>query len=198
MGKTMVDSIKPPNSSVGRAQQQPTSTPAKEVKAAKESGSSAKSASTGLAVQSNLSSTSEAKAARQPAANTPSGKVGEVLNGLNDAISFSSMALGALESISKEGGVEEGGVKAFREVRDRIETLQSDIDRTIDGLREGRSTVEVMQENMAASRATVEDLEEMQRRVSKIGQRVVENAEASIEAHKGLDPQRVMELLRED
>lgn len=194
----MVSSIKPPASSVGQAQQKPASTPAKEVKAAKESGSSAKSASAGLAVQSNLSSSGVGKTSKQPVDDSASAKVNQVLTGLNDAISFSSMALDALDSISKEGGVEAVDVSAFREVRDRISTLQSDIDRTIEGLRDGRSTVEVMRENMTASQATVEDLDKMQRRVSQVGQRVIENAEASIKAHKGLDPQRVMELLKED
>lgn len=185
----MVSSIKGGNS----PQQPAPSQKQQQQQALRQSGkaelsSNFRSLSSGLAVQN--SAAAEARAAAKGRGKDLS----NVLNGLNDAISFSSKALEALGKIESEAAEldDSGGDLSQEVVR-----LREDIGRTLQRLQNGADTAEVIRENMMSSRARPEDVDAALS-LARDTSSAIQTNDRAINAHAGLDPLRVAQLLSED
>ncbi len=184
----MVSSIKSGSNPQQQAASSQTQQPAKQSGSA-ELRSSFRSLSSGLAVQ-----TSVAAEAKTSSKSQSSKDLSNVLNGLNDAISFSAKALEALGKIEGEAeDIEEAG---GQDLNQEVVRLREDIGRTLQRLQSGADTAEVIRENMMSSRARPEDVDAALSLARDTGS-AIQNSEEAVKAHTGLDPVRVAQLLSE-
>ncbi|MCB0345054.1 MAG: hypothetical protein KDD66_08045 [Bdellovibrionales bacterium] len=186
----MVSSIKG-----GSTPQQSASSPTQQKQQPAKQGGSAelrssfRSLSSGLAVQTSVAS--EAKASGK---SRESKDLSNVLNGLNDAISFSAKALDALGKIEGEAAeLEEAG---GQDLNQEVVQLREDIGRTLQRLQSGADTAEVIRENMMSSSARPEDVDAAISLARETGS-AIQNSDEAVRAHSGLDPLRVAQLLAE-
>ena len=133
------------------------------------------------------SQTSQASSAQDNSADTSEEKFNQIVSQLNDAVSFSTKALEFIEKFTR-------GEKA-----DAFQApeLKDNVNKALSQLKESAATAEVIRENIAASEARIEDLDVAQMKADSIGFNIQMDAKKAIDAHAGLDPKRVMELLAE-
>ncbi|MCB0358197.1 MAG: hypothetical protein KDD44_01125 [Bdellovibrionales bacterium] len=136
----------------------------------------------GVAAQVQLSE--EARTAGGQAA-----RGSEVLNGLNDAISFSSRALDALnEIVDREEAAPD-------EVRQELDQLRNTMGETLARLRRNAVTREVMEENLVAAQVQLADLDAARQQAESTSIDIRAAGAKAVDAHAGLTPERVAELL---
>ena len=126
-------------------------------------------------------------------------KSGKLLTNLNDAASFSKLALRSLEQAAQ--GVENGADNEFEQFGGDIEQIRSNISEVVQVLRQRAQTVEIARENYDSSESRIEDIGEATRQLQETADKMQDsgfNGRAAMDAHAGLSPERVFELLRED
>lgn len=118
----------------------------------------------------------------------------KIIDGLNDAVSFSAKALDSIERIT--GGGRSGGAAGEPFVGD-LDRLRKDLGQTIESLQSGIETAEVIRENVAAAGTRLEDIDVAQERVAQVVEDMDGRRGEAVAAHKDLQPQRVADLLSE-
>lgn len=125
-------------------------------------------------------------------------KVTELLGNLNDAVSFSSMALKSLEQLTGNEAGSADAPEVVKEFSQDIDKLRGDIGGVLDLLRNRAQHIEVIQENLTSSEARIEDVDAAQRKAVETSNGIQNDGLAAVDAHQGLSFDRVQALLAED
>ncbi len=125
-----------------------------------------------------------------------SDKVARTLRDLNDAVSHSTLALDALGRISETAEAETNG-QALQSLAGDIDQLRGSIKSVLGELKGRIETAEVMSENFSASSSRIKDVDAAQSKAINFSNDADTNGANAIDAHKGLTPERVIELLSE-
>ena len=146
-----------------------------------------KDVSSGLRVEGKDGSSASSEAAKNPE------KTGKVVRNLNDAVSFSTLALESLEGL-ESGSAEIGVVQEFAEDLDK---LKEDIKSVLDVLRSRADRAEIAQENLRSSSAKLRDVDAATQAAENTRAQISQGDEKALEAHSNLNAERVISLLRE-
>lgn len=186
----MVDSIK---GGVTSASAQSSGTPAAQAET-RRSQSSLRTSFQSLSSGTSVSETArEASAVVSVERRGGLSQTSKLASNLNDAVRFSNEALRALEDVAQaaEGVGVPGVVQEFAEDLDK---LKSDIANLLQSLRERADRASLIDENVEASGARIEDVE----RAQETAQSLSFSVEEALSAHgNGLTADRVAELLAE-
>ena len=185
----MVDSIKskPPQQLSG---QNPKTAKIDQLKKGFKDLSSGLRVSDVVHAEVKASASSEAKESR---------KVGNALRNLNDAISFSALALQSLEKVAEDAERSENEVAAVQDFASNLDQIRGDIQNTLKELKVKLERGRVAQENIEASDAKLQDVDAALNQAEDTGNKIESDGQKAIDAHRlgGLTPERVAELLAE-
>lgn len=108
-------------------------------------------------------------------------------NKLNDAVSFSKLALKSLDDLSGNGseGVE----------RSDIDQIKADIQNVLSKLNHKAVRAEVAAENVASAESQIRDIDLASKAAQNTSAQIGFGASEAINAHTGLTPERVASLL---
>lgn len=132
-----------------------------------------------------------------------SDKVSGILHNLHDAVSFSTLALQSLERIGdtvktdqvKPAPGDKPPVNVVKEFAQDLEKVKGHISDVLNLLRRRTDTAEVIQENFASADARLRDVTLAQSEATKTGSQIQSHIPQAIDAHRGLVPERVAQLL---
>lgn len=124
-------------------------------------------------------------------------RTGKVVRNLNDAVSFSSLALESLEGLATEAGASPAEVSVVREFAEDLDKLRDDIKSVLRVLRSRAERAEIAQENLRSSAALIRDVDAATRAAESTGSEISQGSEKALEAHSNLDAERVIALLRD-
>ncbi len=125
----------------------------------------------------------------------PREQVNEVVKNLNDAVSFSSLALRSVEEITVERASKQP--RQVQEFARDLNKLREDIESVLQVLREKAAAAEVLDENLQSSDSKLADVDTAQAHAADTGARIHFDEEKAISAHANLSAGNVAELLRE-
>ncbi len=120
-----------------------------------------------------------------------------LIRGLNDAISFSALALRSLEQAASEAEAPEQDSKLVNDFIDGLGRLRNDIDNAVQTLKQRAESAEVIRENFNSATAQLEDVEHAQAHAESTGLQIQRQLTQAIDAHQGLSSSRVQALLSE-
>lgn len=132
-----------------------------------------------------------------------SDKVSGILHSLHDAVSFSTLALKSLERIGdtvktdqdKPAPGDKPPVNVVKEFAQDLEKVKGHISDVLKLLRKRTDTAEIIQENFASADARLRDVTLAQSEAAKTGSQIQSHIPQAIDAHRGLVPERVAQLL---
>jgi hypothetical protein len=122
----------------------------------------------------------------------------KLIKDLNDAVSFSSMALKSLERLSEASHNEPNSIRLVDNFVADLDKLRKNIGDTLLSLRERAQTAHIINENLQAANSNINDLSSMQVHAEQTGISIQKHKESAVSAHgEQLTPSRVEELLSE-
>ena len=180
----MVDSIKSRNSSSSSSSTAPRTEKLR---------SNFKNLSSGLQVAKGAESEAASNVASANVKNPE--KTSKVLRNLNDAVSFSSLALKSLDGVSEDIQSEGAEANVVREFAQDLDKLREDIKGILNVLRSRAERAEVARENLQSSSARLRDVDAATEAAEITRSQIsFENKEA-LEAHSNIDAEKVLSLL---
>lgn len=113
---------------------------------------------------------------------------------LNDAVSFSSLALKSLEKVTQGTSSTNSG-RLGDALTHELKKLRKDIGDSLEVLKKRAETAEIITENFSSAETRLEDVELAQVHAESTGLRIHTNLEQAVQAHGQISPDRVKELL---
>ena len=156
-----------------------------------------KSLSSGSAADLRVAQAAEVSVSARKDGSGEKLNVDGLMKNLNDAMMFSSQALEAIEGIEEEVSKSEKPTETVREFADDLERLKKDISTTLNLLKGRAVTADVIQENMRSAESKIEDIKSALEQAQSTGVEMQFSAADAIDAHSGLEPERVAKLLAE-
>lgn len=121
--------------------------------------------------------------------------VSHIVRDLNDAVSYSSLALRSLERVGSEATAAEGEARIVEEFLPGLEQLRSDIGQALETLRKRAEEVEIARENITSADSRIQDVELAQTHAEQTGVQIHRQIDQAMEAHNRLSPTKVSQLL---
>ncbi len=122
--------------------------------------------------------------------------VSHVVENLQDAVSYSSLALKSLERANAESNGKSSEPHLAEKFIPDLEKLRDDIEETVLSLQKSAEQAEITRENMVAAEARLEDVEAAQVHAEKTGSEISTRVEQALGAHTELSPSRISKLLQ--
>jgi len=140
---------------------------------------------------------SEAAKAQTSSPANKNQRVNSILRSLNEAVSFSSLALKSLEDAGQSNQADPADSEAVQQFAEDVQKLRQDVMKVLDALREKADTAEVIDENYSSATSTIEDVNTAHNHAVETGSQISFNSQQAVEAHSNLSVDRVADLLSE-
>ena len=138
-----------------------------------------------------VAGTNEAAASNQ-SSESPE-KTGKVVRNLNDAVSFSTLALASIEGLETS----ESEIGVVREFAEDLDKLKADIKNVLNVLQNRAERAEIAQENLRSSSARLRDVDAATQTAESTGSQISQGDDEALQAHSNLNAERVISLLRD-
>jgi DNA repair ATPase RecN len=123
-------------------------------------------------------------------------KVSNVLSSLNDAVSFSTLALKSLEKLKGDLNESASEGVSLDGLSSGITNLEENVSDVLNTLRKKLDTAQVVSENISSADSKIEDIETAKKQASTTSSQVRDfNEKQVVDAHSGINAARVMDLL---